>query len=119
MNTSWLFVFLCADVGLFLLYKTARKDFNYFLNLDGVVRFVVSFVTRLGQKIMVDFTLMIQLRRPQVAGGVSFMSSILVSVAASVGSVCLYSYHYHIEGDEKKWKKKLCWPCSSACVRHG
>ena len=54
---------LGGDMGFFLLFKIARGDLRYWLNLDGALSWVVTFVFRSVLKLMVDFTVMVQLRR--------------------------------------------------------
>ena len=68
------------DIGIFFLYKIMQGDFFYFLNLAGVLRFILAILSRLGCKIMVNFTMLIQLRHPQEVGGLPFAVSILTSV---------------------------------------
>ena len=54
---------LGGDVLLFLLLKLARNDLRYWLKLDGALSWIASFLFRFVLKIMVDFTVMVQLRR--------------------------------------------------------
>ena len=41
-NTRWLLYYIAADMGLFFVYKIARRDFFYFPNLRGIVRLAAS-----------------------------------------------------------------------------
>ena len=79
-NPNWLLLFLGVDMGIFFLYKIMRGDFFYFLNLAGVVRFVMAMIERFAIKILVNFTMLIQLRHPNELGGLPFLVSILTSV---------------------------------------
>ena len=79
-NANWLLLFLGVDMGIFYLYKIVRRDLSLFLNLAGVVRVVAAISERLGAKILVNFTMLIQLRHPQEVGGFPFLVSILTSV---------------------------------------
>lgn len=88
-----------------LLYKVARRDFYYFLNLKGVARFIASLMDRVGGKILVDFTLLVHLRHPQEVGGFSLLVSILVSLAASI--FLTYQYLNHYNGETKIDKETL------------
>ena len=54
---------LGGDVLLFLLFKFARNDLRYWLNVDGFLSWVITFLFRIVLKLMVDFTAMVQLRR--------------------------------------------------------
>ena len=79
-NPNWLLLFLGVDMGIFFLYKIMRGDFFYFLNLAGVFRLIAAILERFGVKIMVNFTMLMQLRHPQEMGGLPFLVSILTSV---------------------------------------
>ena len=54
---------LGGDMLFFMLFKLARDDFRYWIHFDGMLSWVMSFVVRLFTKLMVDFTVMVQLRR--------------------------------------------------------
>ncbi|GMI13689.1 hypothetical protein TrLO_g3306 [Triparma laevis f. longispina] len=69
MNPLYLIYFLSIDMALFFIFKIATRDFFYFVNLRGFVRFIVSLLMRFCAKIMANFTLMIQLRHPCEVGG--------------------------------------------------
>ena len=79
-NPKWLLLFLGVDIGIFYLYKIVRGDFFYFANLAGVLRFVTALLHRFTLKILVNFTMLVQLRHPNEVGGLSFLLSILMSV---------------------------------------
>jgi len=94
-NPNWLLLFLGVDIGIFFLYKIMRGDFFYFVNLAGVFRFVLAMIERFCVKILVNFTMLIQLRQPQEMGGLPFLISILMSVVGSFVSVQVYSTYYN------------------------
>ena len=50
------FVYLGADMGMYLLYKICRGDFLYWLPLDGYMGVAVSLLCRVIVKVIVDFT---------------------------------------------------------------
>ena len=54
---------LGGDVLLFFLLKLARNDLRYWLKLDGSLSWIFSFAERIFTKVMVDFTVMVHLRR--------------------------------------------------------
>ncbi|GMI05181.1 hypothetical protein TrVE_jg12420 [Triparma verrucosa] len=51
------------NVGLYFLYKIIRRDFYYYLNMSGLLRLVVSVFERFVGKVLVDFTMLIHMRR--------------------------------------------------------
>lgn len=98
-KTSWLLYFLGIDMVLFFVYKIVRRDFYYFLNVEGLLRCICAIFSRIGAKIMANFTLMLQLRHPNEMGGLPFLFSIVYSLVGSFTSVYLYSTHH--ENDDK------------------
>jgi hypothetical protein len=56
---QWAFA---AEMGLFFLYKLARRDAYYWLPMDGVAGVFVSFLLRFIVKIITDYTGVIQFR---------------------------------------------------------
>ena len=54
---------LGGDVVFSLLFKLARNDLRYWLRLDGALSWIVSIMIRIFTKVMVDFTVMVHLRR--------------------------------------------------------
>ena len=60
----WLTVcVLGGDALVFFLFKVARGDLRYWLNVEGVLGWFMSIIVRFFTKQMVDFTVMVQLRR--------------------------------------------------------
>ncbi len=54
---------LGGDMLCFLLFKLMRDDLRYWLRLDGLFFWIVSILVRIFVRLMVDFTVMVQLRR--------------------------------------------------------
>ncbi|GMH63802.1 hypothetical protein TrLO_g587 [Triparma laevis f. longispina] len=114
-NPWWLLYYFAADFGFSFLFKTARSDLLYILNLNDLV-------------IMINLTLLFQMRHPQEAGGFLCLSSLLFSVAGNFVSAYLYLTYYKGWGDElvKRWtleswdrwgSEKPSW-FTEACVNH-
>ena len=59
----FLWCFLGGDMLLFLLLKVLRSDFRYWLKLDGAISWIMSALIRVVEKIMVDFTTLLDMRR--------------------------------------------------------
>jgi hypothetical protein len=74
----------------FMLFKLARNDLRYWLNLQGALSWVVSVIMRFFTKLMVDFTVMIQLRHPNEIGGLYWCLCLLLGQATSFVTVHLY-----------------------------
>lgn len=94
IGRNWLMYYICADIGLFSLYKIATKDFHYYAIFQGVIRYLVTLASRVGNKIMVDFTLFFQMRNPCEPGGFMFVISLLESLAVGFVSVFMYAKYY-------------------------
>jgi hypothetical protein len=54
---------LGGDMAFFMIFKLARDDMRYWVRLDGALSWISSVVVRFVVKLMVDFTVMVQLRR--------------------------------------------------------
>ena len=48
--------FFVGEVGAFLLYKLLRRDFYFWLRLEGILSVVLAFFVRTFVKIVTDFT---------------------------------------------------------------
>ena len=58
-------LYLLGDIAFYLLYKVARRDFIYWLPLEGVVSLVISGLIRAVIKFIVDFAAIMLFRHPQ------------------------------------------------------
>ena len=67
---SWLY--LGADMLIFLLYKIVRDDFYYWLPINGIKGIAVSLIVRMVLKIISDFTSSPHFRHPFEMGGLYF-----------------------------------------------
>ncbi|GMH87019.1 hypothetical protein TrVE_jg13484 [Triparma verrucosa] len=77
--------FMIVDVVAFLLYKLARRDFDYWVPYYGCTGVILSFIVRIFMKTIVDFTGNFQGRHPYELGGAYFAFTLL-----STPVVCLY-----------------------------
>ena len=82
---------LGGDLLFFLLFKLARNDFRYWVKLDGAMSWIASMFARIVEKLMVDFTVMVQLRSPQDIGGLYWIMSLVLGQVTSFVAVYLYS----------------------------
>ena len=56
VNLNLALKFLVGEVGVYLLYKIARRDFYYWIRLEGILSVIVSLVERTLVKVITDFT---------------------------------------------------------------
>jgi hypothetical protein len=57
-------LYLLGDVAFYLLYKVVRRDFTYWIPLEGFVGLVVSGLVRVVVKFVVDFAAIMHFRHP-------------------------------------------------------
>ena len=75
---SVLAVYLGVDIGLALLYKVARRDFTYWVPGGTTGSFILSIMSRVGMKVVMDFT-GLQARHPYEYGGAYYTFTIITS----------------------------------------
>ena len=56
VSRSAVFLYIGADIGLFLLVKIVRDDFFYWIPLHGFWEIVMSILGRVVGKVVLDFT---------------------------------------------------------------
>jgi hypothetical protein len=88
--------YLGGSMALYLLYKLARRDFQYWVPTAGAG---VSLVGRVLGKLYVDFSGNPHLRHPYEAGGAVWMFTMFETQGALVASTIAYSRMY--AGDDK------------------
>ena len=92
-----LVVFAGSEWLLFLLFKIARKDYGYWLKIQGaVLPHLITFLFRLTVKIMTDFVCMFQLRHCFEVGGAYWLFS-ATSAHVALGVVLSVADLSHLE----------------------
>ena len=71
----WLFV--CGEMLLYLTWKVARRDFMYWVRVEGALGFLFSFFERVLGKVVADFSGCLHYRHPFEIGGFAFTLSML------------------------------------------
>jgi hypothetical protein len=88
--------YLCGAMALYLLYKLARRDFQYWVPTAGAG---VSLVARVFGKLYVDFSGSPQFRHPFEEGGAVYLLTLCETQCTLVASTVAYSRLY--AGDDK------------------
>jgi len=70
-------MFFAGEVGFYLLYKIARRDFYWWLKLEGTLSVVTAILERTVSKVITDFTGCVHFRHPYELGGVAYSASML------------------------------------------
>mmetsp|Transcript_11554 Transcript_11554/g.23708 ORF Transcript_11554/g.23708 Transcript_11554/m.23708 type:complete len:612 (+) Transcript_11554:234-2069(+) len=97
-------LFIGAEFALYILIKAARKDYMYWVHVEGAKRHLATFLVRLIVKTIVDFVACVQFRHPLEAGGLCFSSSLLVTFLLG-----LFSAHTYEKKSEEDWDKAIVW----------
>jgi hypothetical protein len=93
MGGSWAFLYIGADLGLYLLVKTLRGDFWYWIPLGGNIEIVSSILIRVVIKIIVDFTSMVHFRHPYEVGGAYWLFGLMLTMGSLPVSIYIASPH--------------------------
>jgi hypothetical protein len=93
MGGSWAFLYIGADLGLYLLVKILREDFWYWLPVGGNMEIVTSIITRVMLKIITDFTSMVHYRHPNEVGGAYWLFGLLLTMGSLPVSIYIASPH--------------------------
>ena len=88
--------YLGGSMALYLLFKLARRDFQYWIPTAGAG---VSLVARVFGKLYVDFSGNPQFRHPFEAGGAAYLLTLCETQGTLVASTIAYSFMY--AGDDK------------------
>ena len=108
-RASWLVIWLCADVLLFLVYKIARREFVYLYppGVQGGMKYVTAFFARVLVKIIADVTGLLLLRGPYEMGGFYFSFNMVLNIMSCWIAQALYSDYYE-EEDSKIDSSTIC-----------
>ena len=101
-------LYVLTEMALYLLFKIARKDFYYWLPLEGLIEIFVSLLNRVMVKILVDFTSNAIFRHPNEVGGIYWLLGFVVSIASLPLAII---YHESKVGD--KVITEIAW---NACI---
>jgi hypothetical protein len=91
MGGSWVYLYIGADLGLYILVKTLRGDFWYWLPLGGKIEIVNSILFRVIVKIIVDFTSSVHYRHPNEVGGAYWLFGLILTMGSLPVSIYLAS----------------------------
>jgi hypothetical protein len=91
MGGSWVFLYIGADLGLYMLVKILRGDFWYWLPLGGNIEILSSILGRVIIKIIVDFTSIMQFRHPNEVGGAYWLFGLFLTMGSLPLSIYIAS----------------------------
>jgi hypothetical protein len=88
---SWAFLYIGADLGLYILVKILRGDFWYWMPFGGNLEIVSSILFRVIVKVIVDFTSIVHFRHLYEVGGAYWLFGLLLTMASLPVSIYLAS----------------------------
>ena len=62
LNEVFLLLYICGDLFIYMCYKLSMRDLRYWFRLNGFLGWAISITERVVVKLVVDFTLMVQMR---------------------------------------------------------
>jgi hypothetical protein len=81
VGKSYVGLLIVGELTLFFIYLLARRDFYYWIPVDGFTRIILSLVIRIVVKTVADFTGLLHLRyvgeREEREGGYELLSFIM------------------------------------------
>jgi len=90
VNKIWFWMYMAMDMGVYFLYKIARGDFRYWVPFVGIGSWAVSILSRIGIKVITDFTLIVQFRGQMELGGMYWTMNMILNQLFCFISVFLY-----------------------------
>ena len=103
-GTKYLVMYMVGDMALYLVLKVARGDFHYWIPIDGMLGVLVSLISRVIAKTIVDFTGIVHFRHPYELGGLFWTANVVLALLASFASVWLY-----FENDGEAITERAAW----------
>jgi hypothetical protein len=119
MGGSWVFLYIGADLGLYLLVKILRGDFWWWLALGGNVEIVSSIVARVVIKIIVDFTSIAHFRHPNEVGGAYWLFGLVLTMVSLPVSLYIYLFSPYVDDnpiDIASFIVKYIIPMTTICL---
>jgi hypothetical protein len=90
-NMSYLGLYLVLDMGMYLLYKFARRDFSYWLPVkSNFANFMISMIARVVIKLLADFTSLPHLHHPYDLGGMYYSFNLMMAFVSCWVSAYIY-----------------------------
>ena len=84
-NTNVLVLYLVGEFALAIIFKAVRRDFSYWVPIESLpLKIFVGFLTRLGMKVCIDFTGLLQGRHAYEFGGAYFSFTLLSTPLAAL-----------------------------------
>jgi hypothetical protein len=116
---SWAFLYIGADLGLYMLIKILRGDFWYWVPAGGNAEIVSSIFARVLVKIIVDFTSIVFYRHPNEVGGAYWLFGLLLTMVSLPVSIYIYLFSPYVDDnpiDIASFIVKYIIPITTICL---
>ena len=90
VSQSAALLYVCFDMGLYLLFKIVRGDFFYWLPLNGFLEIIASLLVRIISKVIVDYTSNAHFRHTYEVGGAYWSFGFVLTLMCLPLSVFYY-----------------------------
>ena len=100
VGKTYAYLYIVADLGLYLFIKIARNDFWYWAPAKGVSHFFLSVLARIITKLISDFTSIVQLRHPNEVGGAYWIFSVVLTMVSLPLSITFFDNQSTLPGNE-------------------
>jgi hypothetical protein len=111
LGGRWVFSYVGADLGLYLLVKILRKDFWYWMPVGGNIEILSSILCRMTVKVVTDFTSIVQFRHPNEIGGIYWMFGFVMTMGSLPFAIILAE-----KGDVADKRLKLAWAVAGSVI---
>jgi hypothetical protein len=119
MGGSWVFLYIGADFGLYMLIKILRADLWYWMPFGGNTEIVTSIVLRVIVKIIVDFTSIAHFRHPNEVGGAYWLFGLPLTMVSLPVSIYIYLFSPYVDDnpiDIASFIVKYIIPITTICL---
>jgi hypothetical protein len=96
VDSKYFALYSLIEMGIYLLYKLLRRDFYYWMPLEGAVGIFLSLLMRIVVKVVTDFTGVLQFRGAAELGGIYWSMNSLIALSSCF--VCSWVYFNNRKG---------------------
>jgi hypothetical protein len=114
---SWVALYIGADLCLYLVVKTLRGDFWYWVPAGFKTEILISTFTRVLVKMVTDFTSIAQFRHPNEVGGIYWVLEVLLTMGSLPVAFTFTEYLDHTNFDRAVLQSMMLYiiPCTLFC----
>ena len=92
-GSKWVTLFLGVDLSLYIAVKIQRGDFWCWIPVKGKAEIVSSILYRVLEKVVIDFTSIVQFRYPQHLGGLYWVFGVILTLGSLPAAIVMAEPH--------------------------